>query len=180
MITPLLPSVFTPAAIDSIAWELNPASCPPPMYYQSLEDLASIRSSNSGSNKNDNNNILADLGVLDHISELSSVSGRQQQSEEEHQKFYFGRIALALLLLGHGYTDECHNLVTPLSWHQDISFAHGPSLFNSVTPSVRAFASYTHSLVHRKEAFNVGEFGFVGFDNAEFWSKMVEVWTASN
>lgn len=165
---PPLPSIFTPSAIDSITWKLNPESCPP-LQYQSLKDLVSIRSS-PGSR----DNILADMGVLEHISDLASVPSQKVSSKQDSEAFFFGRIALALLLLGHGYTDECHNIVTPLSWPEDIAFAHGPSLFASASPSVRAHASYTHSLVHQKEALNVGELGLMGLENAEFWINMVK------
>jgi hypothetical protein len=158
---PTLPTIFTPSAIDGITWKLDREACPS-MYYQSLRDLASIRG--------DKSNILADMGVLEHLPEsLAAASNQQQDAESSH----FGRISLALLLLGHGFTDECHNLVTPLSWHQDTDFAHGPSVYASASPCVRAYASYTHSLVHRKESFHVGEFGMVGMDNAHFWSGMV-------
>jgi hypothetical protein len=89
-------------------------------------------------------------------------------------RFFEVRILhMSILLLGHGYTDECHNLVTPLSWRDDIHFASGPSIYDQVSPAVKSFATYTHSLVHRKEAFYVGEFGMVGFQNANFWSNTV-------
>jgi len=89
---------------------------------------------------------------------------------ENDETYHFGLISLSLLLIGHGLTDECHNLVTPLSWPDDIHFAHGPSVYHQATPAVQAYASYVHCLVHRNEAFHVGEFGMMGFQNANYWS----------
>ena len=68
-------------------------------------------------------------------------------SEVDDNVLYHGWIALALILLGHGWTDECHNLCTPLSWPDDIHFAHGPSLYATVHPEVQTLATYVHSLV---------------------------------
>ncbi|KAL3923632.1 MAG: hypothetical protein SGILL_001543, partial [Bacillariaceae sp.] len=126
--------------------------------------------------------ILVDMGVLDQLSELSTLThdstsrhGHGKQEYQQQERLYFGHIALALLLLGHGFTDECHNLVLPLSWPQDLDMAHGSSVFQAASPSVRAYASYTHALVHRQEGLNVGEFGMVGVtENAIFWSNMVD------
>ena len=59
----------------------------------------------------------------------------------------YARVAVALLLLGGGATDECHDLITPLSWNDDTHFGYGPPK-SSVAA---AEASYAHSLVHRRE-----------------------------
>jgi hypothetical protein len=87
---------------------------------------------------------------------------------------HFGLVALALVLIGNGYTDECHNLITPLSWPDDIHFAYGPSVYSNVSAEARSYATYVHCLVHRKEAFNMGEFGMMGFANANYWSSAVK------
>jgi hypothetical protein len=94
-------------------------------------------------------------------------------SADDDEKRHFGLVATALILIGNGFTDECHNLVTPLSWPDDIHFAHGPSVYSQVSAEARAYATYTHCLVHRREAFNVGEFGMLGFANANYWSNAV-------
>ena len=64
--------------------------------------------------------------------------------------------------------------MTPLSWPDDISFAAGPSVYDQMPSNVRAFATYAHCLVHRREAFNNGEFGMMGFANANYWSSAVQ------
>mmetsp|Transcript_24332 Transcript_24332/g.36426 ORF Transcript_24332/g.36426 Transcript_24332/m.36426 type:complete len:153 (-) Transcript_24332:116-574(-) len=45
---------------------------------------------------------------------------------------------------------------------------YGPVISNS---PAEAEASYAHSLVHRLEGPHVGEFGMVGWSNANFWSR---------
>ena len=86
---------------------------------------------------------------------------------------HFGLISMALLFLGHGLTDEAHDIVTPLSWPDDTHFGYGPSIYSQVSPSAKSYATYVHCLVHRREAFNVGEFGMIGFSNANYWSNAV-------
>ena len=147
------------AAIPSLRWPLDPSSCPP-LHLQSLENLKSLREKTLSANSP-----LRDV-LLDLPSTLDSVL--PQGDDEDHK--YFGLISMSLLLLGNGYTDECHNLITPLSWPEDIHFAHGPSIYSQVSPAVQSYATYVHSLVHRREAFNTGEFGMLGFANANYWS----------
>jgi hypothetical protein len=76
--------------------------------------------------------------------------------------------------LGNGLTEEAHtSLVTPMSWPEDTHFGFGPSVYTKVSPAAKSFATYVHCLVHRREAFNMGEFGMVGWQNANYWSNAV-------
>ena len=162
------PPFFSSSILSSIQWPLS-SNCPP-LYYQSLEDLKELRSKEKKQPSGPNHSRLLDPYV-DNIPALieeyfPSIQQHQQQEEED----YFGLLSLALVLLGHGYTDECHNLITPLSWPQDIHFAYKPSIYNQVSNNIKLYATYIHSLVHRREGFNVGEFSMVGFQNANYWS----------
>lgn len=76
----------------------------------------------------------------------------------------YARVAVALLLLGGGGADECHDLVTPLSWPDHTPFAGAP-VPNSPAEEQ---ATHAHALVHRKEAWHIGEFG-TGWQNSGFW-----------
>jgi hypothetical protein len=76
------------------------------------------------------------------------AAGGNDDQDDDDQRYYFGLISMALILLGHGYTDECHNLITPLSWPDDIHFAYGPSVYTQVSPAVRSYATYVHCLVY--------------------------------
>ncbi len=91
---------------------------------------------------------------------------------------YYSTLALALIFLGNGFPDECHDLITPLSWQDDTYFG-GPSLTSTISGedasasgsgSVVALASYAHALLHRREGFAQGEFGMMGFQNANYWA----------
>jgi hypothetical protein len=85
----------------------------------------------------------------------------------------FALLSIALVLLGNGLTEEAHSLVTPMSWPEDTHFGFGPSVYTKVSPTAKSFATYVHCLVHRREAFNMGEFGMVGWQNANYWSNAV-------
>lgn len=61
-------------------------------------------------------------------------------------------------------------MITPLSWPEGTHFG-GPPVYDS--PAARE-ATYAHSLVHRREAFHVGEFG-TGWQNSAFWSGSTSV-----
>ena len=158
-------SIFSPALISSIQWPLGPG-CSPPLYFEPLQELKKIRKSKQQSSADDAGPMEE---IVSNIIPYTNMFSDLPSQEEAH----FGTIALALLCLGHGYVDECHNLVTPMSWPDDIHFANGPSIYHQVSPNVKVLATYTHSLVHRREAFNVGEFGMVGFANANYWSNAV-------
>lgn len=113
----------------------------PPMYFESNEKMEEIR-------KEACHPLLRDLDPND----------------------WSQRVLTALVLLGNGYTDEAHNLVVPLSWPQDTPYGLGPVVYEHVEPTTRRLASYTHALVHRHEGGHIGEFGMVGWMNANYWS----------
>eukprot|EP00977_Amphora_coffeiformis_P020026 scaffold7808_cov184-Amphora_coffeaeformis.AAC.5 len=168
-----LPPPFS-KAVETIHWSFDT----PPLYYQSLEELQQIRvkdKSNSNihhplfellsenTNANDKNDKSVIQDTLDTLfGSISTTTDNQKKDNNDDEQVYFGWISLALVLLGHGWTDECHNLVTPLSWPDDISFAHGPSRYATGT-----YSCFRRS--HRQEAFHVGELGMVGFQNANYW-----------
>jgi hypothetical protein len=133
----LLPPSLANAAA-SIQWPLGPEATPP-LYLTSLENLRdTIRATDERASRFD---FLQDLPAT--IEELFPTTSSSSSPEERH----FGLISLALILLGNGWTDECHNLVTPLSWPDDIHFAYGPSVYSQVSPEARSYATYVHSLV---------------------------------
>ena len=175
MAPPPLPPFFTPPIISSIHWPLGNDSSPP-LFFQSLEELKYQR-------RKGQHGCSSHLQLLDpYLEDLPGTietyfpSPRSASSNIPSvvSNNHFGLLSLALVLLGHGYTDECHNIITPYSWPDDIHFAHGPSIYHQVSPEIKVYATYIHCLVHRREAFNVGEFGMVGFDNANYWSNAVK------
>ena len=164
-VSPTLPNIFA-SAINTIEWPLGPNSSPP-LHLTSLEELKCLRKAKSaGGSQSPLDELVANVP--------EAVESWFPLDDGDSDRRHFGQIATALLLIGHGYTDECHNLVTPLSWPDDIYFAYGPSQYSQVSPAARAYASYTHCLVHRREAFNMGEFGMMGFTNGNFWSNAVK------
>lgn len=145
------------------------SSCPP-LYFETLETMRAVR---------------AKAGVVDDDHPLSALARDVPGAldtlfplDGDDRRRHAGTVAVALLLLGHGLTDECHDLVTPLSWPDDVHFAHGPSTYDRVDPDARWYSTYAHCLVHRREAFHAGEFGMVGFSNADFWSNAAHARTA--
>ena len=150
-----LPAALS-GAIPSIRWPLGPSSCPP-LYFEPLDGMKLIREKS-----------LQSTPLLDTILDDPPFPTDDSSPESRH----FGIISTALLCLGHGLTDEAHDLVTPLSWPEDTHFGY-KSVYSQATSSVRAYASYVHCLVHRREAFNIGEFGMMGFANANYWSNAV-------
>eukprot|EP00551_Chaetoceros_affinis_P008209 CAMPEP_0203665474 /NCGR_PEP_ID=MMETSP0090-20130426/2681_1 /ASSEMBLY_ACC=CAM_ASM_001088 /TAXON_ID=426623 /ORGANISM="Chaetoceros affinis, Strain CCMP159" /LENGTH=366 /DNA_ID=CAMNT_0050529039 /DNA_START=356 /DNA_END=1456 /DNA_ORIENTATION=+ len=77
--------------------------------------------------------------------------------------------SLALVFLGHGLADEAHDLITPLSWSEDTYFG-GPTLVSKADKEVVTLSSFCHALVHRREGWAHGEFGYIGWQNANYWS----------
>ena len=129
-----------------------------------FESLLSLSRGANSKNSRSNNTDGVVQDTLDTLFGPMSTTGtnddrvqNNHQRDEEHdgddddddddERKYFGWISLALICLGHGWTDECHNLVTPLSYPDDISFAHGPSRYATAGPIVRTYATYVHSLV---------------------------------
>jgi hypothetical protein len=150
-------------AISGIAWPLDPTMTPP-LYYESMEQMKAIRASSVSSTAQGTTTstsststslleFLQDIpGTVEKFSpwhqRCNGDKVRQEEEDEDEERYYFGLISLALVLLGHGYTDECHNLITPLSWPDDIHFAYTPSVYAKVTPAARSYATYVHSLVY--------------------------------
>ena len=91
----LLPTTVK-AALSTLSWSLDISSLHP-LHFQPLNELSSLHSA-------------ADMAL--HVTEIAknipetilSLSG------SDHAK-----VAVGLLLLGNGCTDECYSLVTPLS-----------------------------------------------------------------
>jgi hypothetical protein len=157
-------SLFTSSNVAGIRFPLH-ASSSPPLHFLPLQELTTIRSSQKSTSPAVIDELVATPGALSKV--VTDLNIDQDTGP-------LGQIALAIMLLGYGYTDECHNLITPLSWPDDIHFAAGPSVYHQTSTDARALATYTHCLVHRREAFNIGEFGMVGFANANFWSNAVQ------
>lgn len=130
------------ASMSPSMWSLT--TCRPPMHYQSLEQLEKIQS----------NALLLPppRNLLRHL-----------ETHNDH----FGSVAVGLLYLSHGMVDECHDLITPYSWNDDTHFG-GLAVPNS--PAL-AVATYVHCLVHRWEGSNRGEFGMMGYQNANYWAR---------
>ena len=138
-------------AIASMHWPLD--TMPPPLYFQSLEQMQRIRQQDEDRKNHplwefftEENTVKDTLDTL-FGSTTTTTTTPSSTTTDDYETMYFGWISMALILLGHGGTDECHNLVTPLSWPDDISFAHGPSLYAHVSPAVRTYATYVHALV---------------------------------
>jgi len=74
--------------------------------------------------------------------------------------------------------DESHDLITPLSWNEDIYFG-GPSMVAQADASIIAVASYVHALIHRREGFALGENAMIGYQNAHYWANAADARIAS-
>ena len=148
--------------IDGIRWPLDPESCPP-LYMKRLEQMREIREQNPLPSTNP----LAQAMAMDVLGTVQKLAGPPCHQKGEDQ-IHYARIATALLLLGHQYTDEAHSLVSPLTWTQPTPFGYGPPVQTS--DSVSAVGSYVHALIHRREAFHESEFQMTGFGNAHFWA----------
>lgn len=104
---------------------------------------------------------LLPLSTLDLLSDLES------QNVNTDDPFF--KTAVGLLYLSRqGFADECHSLVTPLSWHDATLVGLGPP-----NPGTEAevVATFAHTLVHRWEGSHVGELNMMGYSNANFWGK---------
>lgn len=126
-----------------------------PMYYKSLPDMVAIRADAPD---------MPDF-VRDVVATIATIAGDFPPNSVQE---YLARCATALILLGHGGTDEAHDLVSPLSWPNELPFAYGPPV--AVPEQVLTLASYVHALVHRREGPFESEFGMTGFSNADYWA----------
>jgi len=159
-----LPGVLA-SAIATIRWPLD-AAHHPPLQLKALPDLVvPAAPGHSGGCRLDPTHPLAAPQLAATLQELFPEDGGVDGDQRA-----FGIISTALVLLGHGFADEAHSLVTPYSWPDEIHFNHGRVRFAETSLAARTFASYTHSFVHRHEAFHVGEFGMQGWQNANYWS----------
>jgi hypothetical protein len=152
-------ALFLDHAIPGIAWPLDPGLTPP-LYYESMEQMRAIRASSSSASPSTSSllEFLRDIpGTVETLfPRRSSLLGSaaaggddaDQEKQDDDERYCFGLISMALVLLGHGYTDECHNLITPLSWPDDLHFAYGPSVYAKVSLAARSYATYVHALVY--------------------------------
>ena len=146
-----MPRRALPSAVqDSIRKMTWPLGIYQPLKLQSIEVLAAERSY---------------FPVLGRTEDTLTVL---QQGSNKPEANHWARIATALIYLGHGYTDEAHNLVGPLCFPEALPFYHGPSVVTSAP--VLAAASYVHALVHRQEGPCISEYETTGFDNSDFWA----------
>lgn len=143
VVTSSLPPALL-AAIPGITWPLDP-TLTSPLYFESLQQMMAIRASLTGTATTTTS---SSLEIFQDIPGTVEKLFPRLDDDEEENKHFFGLISMALLLLGHGYTDECHNLITPLSWPDDIHFAYGPSVYAKVSPAARCYATYVHCLVY--------------------------------
>lgn len=142
-------------AITTMHWSLDPS--PPPLHFRPLEDMHNIRQKQEAAG-DDHNPLYQWLRKVDHDDSSSAPTTKttmadaldtfcESNDDDADSRYYFGWISLAVVALGNGWTDECHDLVTPLSWPDDISFAHGPSKYDQVGPEVSTYATFVHCLV---------------------------------
>lgn len=100
---------------------------------------------------------------LSSIDLPSEFVNDDDKDEEEH--FNYVKVGIGLLYLSWGCLDECHALVTPLSWHDDTAFGYG---YPTQGTSCEAVATHAHCLVHRYEGSNIGELNLSGYSNANY------------
>ena len=146
-------------ALSSMRWDLTNL---PPMFFESLEQMAQRRAKN-------NNNVAIARDVLGTVALLKNEAASSSASLDADNLEYTARIATALLLLGNGYADEAHDLVLSLSWRSELPYAYGP-LINVKNEQLQALACYTHCLVHRREGPHPSEFDMTGFANSNYWA----------
>ncbi len=153
------------SAISSMQWPLSSPSHP--MYYEPLISLKTLRQPNSIPSTI---KPIIERGPLESVDDLvSAVVTNPDDAVSRLNCKHHTMIALALIFLGNGLPDEAHDLITPLSWSEDTYFG-GQTLCAQADDSVVAMASYAHSLLHRREGFAQGEFGMIGYQNANYWA----------
>ena len=165
MKSPIPPTLLT--AISSIQCPLH-GGPPVPMCYEPLDRLSEIRQCTSQPQP------LPQLIPLlkDIPSTIATLTNNESMRASSVQQDNV-ILSMSLILLGNGFMDEAHNLVTPLSWSQDTHFGHGPSRTSQIDEATISMASYIHALIHRKEGFAMGEYNMMGFANANYWSRVV-------
>lgn len=146
------------AAVEDMHMPLGVGSYSP-MHYKPLSEMLEIRRANP-------NNVVSSPLAADVVGTIALI--RTDAFAHDSVQEYLARCAVGLLLLGHGATDEAHDLVSPLSWPNELPFAYGPPV--AVPEHVLTLASYVHALVHRREGPNASEFNMTGFVNADYWA----------
>ena len=146
-------------AMSTMSMPLSPDSYQP-LYYKSLPEMARIRSDVPDMPD------MADMVLLGDV--IAAIDCLRGEHAKDSVYEYLARCGTALLLLGHAGTDEAHDLVSPLSWPNELPFAYGPPV--AVPEQVLTLASYVHALVHRREGPFPSEFGMTGFSNADYWA----------
>lgn len=164
--------VWLSDGISTMQWPVD-ADAYTPLHLKSLEEMGIMRGETCQSSH------LCPCSGLSSFSEFVSHLPKSLEkflnADCDRDARYFSLVAIALVLLGNGYKDEAHALVAPLSYPQKLPFGYDPSenAYSSVSEDARSYASYAHSLVHRREGPNVGEFRQTGFANARYWSSIV-------
>ena len=146
-----LPKYLSPA-IASIHWNLQNSQNP--MYYEPLSSLRNLRKPES---------IPSSIKPIIELSKTIEDLTLDVPNSKENII-----LSLALILLGNGFADEGHDLITPLSWNEDTYFG-GPTLVHTVNNDTIARASYVHMLLHRWEGFAMGEYSMIGYQNSNYW-----------
>jgi hypothetical protein len=146
-----LPNYLSPA-IASIHWNLQNSQNP--MYYEPLSSLRNLRKPESIPSS------------IEPIMELSKTIEDLTLDTPNSKENVI--LSLALILIGNGFADEAHDLITPLSWNEDTYFG-GPTLVQTVNNDIIAKASYVHMLLHRWEGFAMGEYSMIGYQNSNYW-----------
>lgn len=162
MKTAIPPAVLT--AIPTIKWPLHGGSSPP-LNFVGLDTMKEIRSKQGEVpfvSLSPNHPLRLDPRQV--LNEVVAETMSQEQKE-------YMLVSTAFVLLGNGLTDEAHNLITPCTWPEETHFGFGPNQYTTVASGPKAFATYLHALIHRREGFNLGEFGMTGWQNAFYWSK---------
>ena len=156
-----LPSLLMPS-ISTMNWSLQTplSESMPPLHYLNMQEMAQLRQEMTTSTHKWMENVPQTIDSL-----------FKSNSEMSPIQYDYAILSLSLLLLGNNCTDEAHNLVTPYSWPEEIHTSYGPVRYSTADAGVVNVASYIHSLVHRKEGWNVGEFGMIGWSNADYWGR---------
>jgi len=172
--------------LEGIRWGLDPslkssAKDYRPFHYETIEKMRQIRVKE---HQQDPTSFPLLPDVLELVKELvedmrkrdggaaggtGNATCSRDDGEDYQNEEYLARMIVSCVILGHGYADEAHAFVAPLSWCQATPFAYGPVVALR-DPAQLAVASYIHCLVHRREGPNPSEFGMTGFVNSGFWT----------
>ena len=152
-------------ALGRLQWSLSESS---PMEYKSITAMQQLREARAtakdaatGGGGEGEVSPFDIEGMIALLTENATTSSKEVK--------YMAQIATSLLLLGHGYMDEAHDLVLSLSWRGDLPYAYGPPV-NLEDDLVQTLACYAHCLVHRKEGPYDSEFNMTGFQNSAYWA----------